>query len=244
MDTNKQKLDADWFLRGRLDPEYKKYVLLAYLKQAEEAFAHNELYPHLSELVFHYRNLKQFIDRKQGVSEQFPEELVNIDMKRLQLHYRKVIQDDALMKRLEAIVNSSLLVLEPYLEEGKAIFDFIEQQVAFKQVGMLSVNPSYGYLFIQNGANGDTQVFYYKIEQVAGKQEHFKGLRTSYLTAFKRKLTNTYESIKKDLLHTYESWTNPASYAIESHYAFPLEASLLPIGKRLLLRHFKQSRGA
>lgn len=240
--SERQKLEADWFLTGRLDPEYKKYVLLAYLKQAEQAFANNELYPHLSELVFHYRNLKQFLDRKQGVSEQFPEELVNVDMKRLQLHYRKVIQDDELMKRLEAIVNTSITVLEPYLQEGKAIFDFIEQQVAFKEVGLLSVNPSHGYLFIQNGANGDTQVYYYKVEDIAGEKEAFRGLKTRYLTAFKRKLTNTYESIKKDLLHTYENWRNPASYAIESYYTFPLESSLLPIGKRLLLKHFQQSR--
>lgn len=241
MGKGKQKLEADWFLTGQLDPEYKKYVLLAYLKKTEEAFAHNELYPHLSELVFHYRNLKQFLDRKQDVHEQFPEELVNVDMKRLRLHYRKVIQDDELMEKLEAIVQTSLSTIEPYLEEGKAIFDFIEQQVAFKQVGLISVNPSYGYLFFQNGPKGDIQVFYYKLEALTGKKENFQGLKTGYLTAFKRKLTNTYESIKKDLLSNFEMWTNPASYAIESDYQFPLQATLLPIGKRLLLRHFQQS---
>ncbi len=243
MSQQGQKLEADWFLTGRLDPEYKKYVLLAYLKQTEEAFSQNELYPHLSELVFHYRNLKQFLDRKQDVHEQFPEELVKVDMKRLQLQYRKVIQDDALMEKLEAIVKTSVSTIEPYLEEGKAIFDFIEQQLALKQVGLMTVSPYYGYLFIQNGSKGDTAVFYYQLTDFTDRQQRFKGLRTRYLTAFKRKLSNTYEGIKKDLLHTYERWTNPASYAVESAYTFPLESTLLPISKRLLLRHLRQIMG-
>lgn len=240
MSDQKQKLEADWFLTGRLDPEYKKYVLLAYLRQTERAFAHNELYPHLSELVFHYRNLKQFLDRKKGVYEQFPEELVNVDMEKLKLHYRKVIHDDALMESLEAIVQTSVLTIEPYLEEGKAIFDFIEKQVALKEVGLVSVSPYYGYLFIQNGAKGDTAVYYYQLESFTDRKQQFKSLKTRYLDAFKRKLSNTYEGIKKDLLHTYESWTNPASFAVESQYTFPMQETLLPISKRLLLRHLQQ----
>lgn len=243
MSNEKQKLEADWFLTGRLDPEYKKYVLLAYLRQTEQAFAHNELYPHLSELVFHYRNLKQFLDRKKGVYEQFPEELVNVDMERLQLHYRKVIQDDTLMERLEAIVETSVSTMEPYLEEGKAIFDFIEKQVALKEVGLVSVSPYYGYLFIQNGTKGDTSVFYYHLENFTSRKQQFKSLKTRYLAAFKRKVSNTYEGIKKDLLHTYENLTNPASFAVESQYTFPMQETLLPISKRLLLRHLQQIMG-
>lgn len=235
-----RKLASDWFLTGRLDPEYKKYVLLAYLKKAEEAFAHNELYPHLSELVHHYRTLKQFLERKQNVFEQFPEELVKVDLKRLQLQYRKVIHDDELMERLETIVKNSVSTIKPYLEEGRAIFDFIENQITFKQVGLVSVSPHYGYLFIQNGARGDTAVYYYNVTDFTDRNQRFKSLKTRYLTAFKRKLSNTYESIKKDLLHNYKYWTNPASYAVESSYTFPLEATLLPISKRLLLQHFKQ----
>ena len=239
--ANKQQLPADWFLKGRLDPEYKKYILLAYLKQTEEAFERNKLYPHLSELVFHYRNLKNFMDSKQYIYRQFPEKLVGVDLKQLKLHYEKVIQDDELMEKLEAIVNQSLEEIKPYLDEGKEIFEFIEQQLELKQVGLISIDPKLGYLFIRNGTKKDTEVYYYKVKNFEDQRSNYKGITTKYIDSFKRSLTNTYEAIKKELIYSYRNFPNPGSYAVESRFEFPTKETLLPIAKRLLMRHLEQS---
>ena len=48
-----EKLSQDWLTQGLIDFEYKKYVLLAYLKTAKESFGRVELYPFLTDLVFH-----------------------------------------------------------------------------------------------------------------------------------------------------------------------------------------------
>ena len=50
-------LKHDWLTEGLIDYEYKKYVLLAYLKDVSRRFNQSELYPFMSDLVFHYRNL-------------------------------------------------------------------------------------------------------------------------------------------------------------------------------------------
>ncbi len=236
--VEQNQLSADWFLSGRVDTEQKKYVLLAYLKKAEKAFHYNQLYPYLSELVFHYRNLKQFMDKKNNLYQQFPQELRGVDLQKLKLYYHKVIEDDELMKRLEEIVQNSIEEIKPYLDEGKEIFDFVENHLELKQVGLISINPEKGYLFIRNGDQQVTQVYYYKVKQFKLAKDNMKGITAKYLASFKRRLTNTYESIKKELVKNYhEHFTSPASYAIESPFNFPENETLLPIAKRVLIRH-------
>ena len=52
-----KKLEKDWLTSGLIDFEYKKYILLAYLQEVKGNFDSNKLYPHLSDLIFHYQNL-------------------------------------------------------------------------------------------------------------------------------------------------------------------------------------------
>jgi hypothetical protein len=40
-----EKLKENWLTEGLIDFEYKKYVLLAYLKSVKESFSRVELYP-------------------------------------------------------------------------------------------------------------------------------------------------------------------------------------------------------
>jgi len=234
-------LSADWFLKGRMDPEYKQYVLLAYLKQTEKAFQNNKLYPHLSELVFHYRNLMSFLSDKQDLYEEFPQELTGVDLEKLKLYYRKVIADDELMKQLEDIVQDALTSIKPYLEEGKEIYDFVEEHMELKQVGLLSINPKNGYLFIRNGDQQVTYAYFYRVKTFHSAKENFKGITARYLASFKRTLTNTYESIKTELNRDYNAEPNPAGYAVETRFNFPENETLLPIAKRMLMRHLQSA---
>ena len=52
-----EQLKVDWLTDGLIDFEYKKYVLLAYLKNVRANFDDKKLYPFMSDMVFHYQNL-------------------------------------------------------------------------------------------------------------------------------------------------------------------------------------------
>jgi len=54
-----RKLPTNWLTDGLVDFEYKKYLLLAYLKSVEEEFDSKRLYPILSDLILHYQNIMQ-----------------------------------------------------------------------------------------------------------------------------------------------------------------------------------------
>lgn len=237
--SERQQLSPDWFLKGRLDFEYKKYILLAYLKQAERDFEHNKLYPHLSELVFHYRNLKSFLEKKKGLYQEFPEELTGVDLNQLRLYYKKVIHDDELMEVIERIVSSSINDIKTYLDEGVEIFEFVEKQIEVKPVGLVSVNPECGYVFIRNGNDRETRVYFYQVSALKTENDQYQTIKARYIKSFKRSITNTYEAIKKELVRTYQDFQHPGSYAIESRLTFPFNETLFPIAKRLLVRYLK-----
>ena len=76
-------LKHDWLTEGLIDYEYKKYVLLAYLKDVGNRFNQSELYPFMTDLIFHYRNLIKVKESKKLMYDNFPESLTKADFNKL-----------------------------------------------------------------------------------------------------------------------------------------------------------------
>jgi hypothetical protein len=111
-----------------IDFEYKRYVLLGYLKEVSDNFTGSRLYPSLSELITHYRNVVAIRDNKKNLFNSFPERLTGTDASGTQLNYEKILQDDHLMQEIESIISYAVPLFEQYLKEGKTVYDFIESR--------------------------------------------------------------------------------------------------------------------
>ena len=81
-----EQLKHDWLTEGLIDFEYKKYILLAYLKDIRKRFDVNQLYPFMSDLVFHYRNILKVKESKKLMYENFPETLSKADFPETPAH--------------------------------------------------------------------------------------------------------------------------------------------------------------
>src|SRR5688572_32713536 len=123
-----EKLSKDWLTQGLIDFEYKKYVLLGYLKGVRDSFNRVELYPFLADLVFHYRNLQAIKENKSLIRESFPKELSLEEIKKLELNYRHIVEDDALMSELESIIEFAIPRIHDSLKEGSVIYEYVESQ--------------------------------------------------------------------------------------------------------------------
>ena len=110
-------LDADWITHGILDFEYKKYILLAYLKDVRDNFSKAKLYPFLGELVFHYNNLLRLKKDQELLKQDFPTRLEKIDLDKLELGYREMLEDDQVMKELEKILTYAMQNMKLTLNE-------------------------------------------------------------------------------------------------------------------------------
>ena len=231
-----QFLNKNWITENQIDFEYKKYILLAYLQHVSDNFTEHRLYPYLSDLIDHYRNLKSLKDNKQHLYKLFPEQLKGADLEEFKLIYEKLVEDDMLMQEIESIVDYSIPQMELYLKEGKKIYDFIEERLRIYPIGVIPLNSENGYVFLKEGMNPDTLVYEYHISIFENPVEKYRGIHLNYLKTYEKSLSNTYEAIKSDLLQFNKSMPNPATYVIETDISIPFDETFLPLAKRTLVK--------
>ncbi|NJO02561.1 MAG: hypothetical protein HC880_13515 [Bacteroidia bacterium] len=232
-----KKLDKNWLTSGLIDFEYKKYVLLAYLQEVKENFERIRLYPYLSDLVFHYQNLVSLKNDKELLFENFPKEISRADFEKLSLQYKKLINDDALMSEMEEIIFYAIPQVKNLLDEGKNIYEHVEENVEISPVGITPLRFDEGYLFICERHEQETQVYMYQITIFENANETFRAIHTHFLETVIKGFGKTFESLKIDVIQKYKQLPNPATYLIYSKLNFPMDETLLPIAKRLLVKH-------
>src|SRR6187401_1987141 len=96
-------LSANWITEKHIDFEYKKYLLLGYLQRVSENFTESKLYPSLSELLGHYRNVTAIRENKRSLFDSFPERLSGTDLNKFNMIYEKMVNDDQIMNEIESI---------------------------------------------------------------------------------------------------------------------------------------------
>jgi hypothetical protein len=231
-----QSLNKNWLTENQIDFEYKKYVLLAYLQHVSENFTEHRLYPYLSDLVEHYRQLKSLKDNKQFLYDRFPERLAGTDLEQFRLIYEKMVHDDSIMQEIESILDFSIPQMERYLRDGKKIYDFIEERLKIFPVGVIPLSSENGYLFLADGTSTDTRVYEFHISFFENPVEKYRAIHVSYLTTYEKTLMNTYEAIKSDLLQFNRNLPNPATFVIETELSIPFDETFLPLAKRTLVK--------
>lgn len=235
-----EQLSKDWLTQGLIDFEYKKYILLAYLKTVNESFGKSELYPFLADLVFHYRNLLAIKENKSLIRESFPKEISLEEFKKLELSYRKMVEDDDVMTELESIIEFAIPKIHSSLQDGSVIYEYVESQCEISPIGVTPLYAKEGYLFVSQPPEKETSVYRYQISIFEGSQEQLRSLNTEFVDRVEKKPLYTYERMKLDLLNRFKDLPNPATYLIFSKMKFPFLETLMPVAKRLFVKHISQ----
>ena len=230
------ELSKNWLTEKHIDFEYKKYLLLAYLQEVRKNFDATKLYPWLAELIEHYKIAVAVRDNKQHLQKHFPQRLSGIDSSN-GLSYENLTNDNELMQEIENIIAYAIPQFENRVEEGKSIYDIVEEHVYIQPVGIIPLHPEFGYMFLKGGENSETNVYEYQITFWETAKEKYKAIHTHFVKAFAKNISTTFQSMKSDLMRENKHMPNPAAYAIESEMALPLEETFLPIAKRMLVRH-------
>ncbi|MEM6641616.1 MAG: hypothetical protein AAF616_01440 [Bacteroidota bacterium] len=234
-------LKHDWLTEGLIDYEYKKYILLAYLKDIRQHFNQSELYPFLADLVFHYRNLVKVKESKKMLYENFPQSLSKADFEKLQLTYKKIVDDDAVMEQIEEILLFALPMVKEALEEGKELFEFVEENILMESVGVSPIYEDEGYLLINQDRSPDVSVYRYQLTFFQQAEEKYRSMSTTYLKSEVKKINRTFENLKIELTREFKDLPNPATYLVQTRLQFPMEQTVLPVAKRMLVRRLGAS---
>jgi hypothetical protein len=230
-----ERLKLSWLTEGLMDFEYKRYILLAYLKGVRNRFDRNELYPFLSELITHYQNLVKIKENKEILIEKFPKTLTKADFKKLKLSYELVVKDDEMMQLLEEMIEYSMPLIDGAIKDGKELFDFVRDNIELGRVGLTPLYKNEGYLFINQEASKDVTIYRYGMNYFSNFGENYQGISTTFITEDVKGISRTYEAIKLDLVRHFKDLPNPNTFIVESRIRFPLPQTLLPVVKRLLI---------
>lgn len=235
------KLSKDWLTQGLIDFEYKKYVLMAYLQRVKSSFDRIELYPFMADLVFHYRNLLTLKENKTLIRESFPKELSLEDFQKLELSYREMIADDSIMNELESIIDFALPQIKGSLNEGSVIYEYVESKCEISPVGVTPLYGKEGYLFVTQPPEKETNIYRYQVSIYEGSQEQLRSLNTEFIDRVEKNPMNTYENLKLALIRKFRDLPNPAAYLILAKMKFPFTETLMPVAKRLFVKHISQA---
>lgn len=235
------RLSETWFMEGHIDFELQKYRLLAYLHEVNKCFNETKLYPQLSDVIFHYNNLVTFRSNKKFLQDQFPQQLNMADVHKLELMYEKMLADDEVMQELESITTYAVSKMKGIIDNGAEIYELVEKQLTIEPVGIIPLYKNEGYMLLRYGNVAEIRAYSYSITLFEHKDARYKGIKLSYVDRYTKTMANTYEHIKQDIIRQIRTLPNPAVYCIESPLQIPFDETLLPIAKRMLVRHIGQA---
>ncbi len=233
-------LSETWFMEGFIDFELQKYRLLAYLKDVKNSFNATKLYPQLSDIVAHYKNLLAFRENKKLMQDKFPRRLDQINAQKLELVFEKMLADTDVMQELEHITDYALEQMKDTITEGAEIFDFVEKKLLVEAVGIMPLYKNEGYVFLHYGDKFEVRVYNYTITLFEHHNARFKGIRMEYMDTRSKTPANTYQQIKLDVIRDYRALPNPAVFIVDFPLSVPLNETLLPIAKRVLVKHISE----
>lgn len=236
-----KELGINWFIEGSIDFEYKKYILLDYLQEINRHFDKSKLYPNLTDLIFHFNNLLYFKKNKSMLQQAFPLRLTKADLDAVKLTYQKIVDDDGSMREIEQIIAYALQKMDPAIQTGKEIYDFVESRLNIDPVGIVPLLPYHGYFSLRNGRERTNLLYEYQITIFENKNDKYRGININFIDTWEQSISNTPETVKLDLIRRNKYLPNPAVYYVQSDITFPLEQTLLPVAKRSLVKYISNA---
>jgi hypothetical protein len=236
-----RQLGANWFIEGHIDFEYKKYILLSYLQEINSHFGNKRLYPNLADLIFHYNNLIDFKKNKALLQQAFPQRLTQADIEAVKLTYQKIVTDDQSMQEIEQIITFALAQMDPAIQTGMEIYDFVESHLNIAPIGIIPLMPYHGYFSLHNGKERTNRIYEYQLTIFERQDDKYRGINISFIDTYERSIANTPEAIKLGLINRNKFLPNPAVYHVHSDITFPLEQTLLPVAKRSLVKFISKA---
>lgn len=231
------QFNINLFISSVDDMEMSQYLLLASLKSHLDQLHRNKLYPSFHELMEFASQLNRLLQEKENIEENLPKKMVGFDFEEKKLKYEKarITEDDA--KKVFEFIEWALPKIKDAVEEGKAIFDFVDSNITIREVGILPIYREEGYFIVPDHYQKKINIYRYKLSSIVTSDIPFRALKTNLVESRDDcSLVNAPEHIKLDLIRHYSDLPNPAAYNIHTELDLPFDETILPIAKRKLMR--------
>ncbi|MCS6807623.1 MAG: hypothetical protein RML40_02930 [Bacteroidota bacterium] len=231
-------LSLSTFIRAINDMERTRFEVLNGLKMIRSNFHHNKIYPDLSTLVELFEGLQSIMQNAESVRTKAHKSVKDIDIEERKVVYEETPIADHDFEQIRELITWALPLIQDAIEEGKTMFEFVDENLSMEVVGIL---PSYleeGYIFVPDNTSSVLYLLKFEVSIFTGANEQYRSLKTSVIKTLRRTpIMQPIQSIKLDLVREFPEMPNPATYAFETDLEFPFYETILPVAKRRLLRH-------
>ncbi|MDR8394477.1 hypothetical protein NC796_25245 [Aliifodinibius sp. S!AR15-10] len=235
-------LSLDLFTQVESDFEIRQYKVLAALKQISDEFRQNRIYPNLSELVELRNTLADIRTRLEDLRNDFPKRIKNIDLVNKIIEHEVVFVDGSDLSKVEDLIEWALPHIEAKIKEGKAIYEYVDEEIKIEEVGILPSYVDEGYFFVPDNEEAKLLLFQYEVSIFQSAQDQYRALKTGFLKALHQGQAQlSPNSIKLDLIKERKELPNPATYSFHTKLDFPFRETIFPVVKRKLMQQLSEA---
>lgn len=230
-------LNIELFTHLTSDFEACQYRVLAGLKEISQNFKKNKIYPHLSHLIELHRSLSDILNSLRDLRSEFPKRIKKIDFVNQEIEHEVVFVAGEDLSKVEDLIEWGIPLIKERIEEGKAIYEFVDEEIKLEEVGIIPGYTDEGYFFVPDNAESKLLLFQYEVTVFESSNDKYRSLKTAYLKALKQGRAKLSPNvIKLDLINKKRELPNPATYAFDTDLFFPFRETIFPVTKRKLLR--------
>ncbi len=230
-----KSLTLDSFISSEEDIEINQYRILSGLKEYTREFHRNKLYPSLSELVFLSSQLEEILHKKSSVKLSLPKGIKGgISQKNV---FVEIVDENTEGKNYHFdLIDWAIPIFKDLIHEAYILYDFIDESIKIKDVGVSSLYLDEGYMFVQDNENSKLQIYQYECSDYSSNSKPFYSLKTKFIeSANLAKYPGQAEYLKSALIQKYNLQSNISVFHCTTELDFPYNESIFPVAKRKLL---------
>jgi hypothetical protein len=233
-----ETLNLNTFIKAADDVELSKYKVLATLHKYTSCLHKNKLYPALAELISIKNELELLVEQMSLFDPEFVLNLNFADFtEELPLANPVEYDVDALIT-VSNFINWALPEIKAAVDEGKAIFDFVDENITLHEVGIMPIYKNEGYFFIQDIKHDLMKIYRFEMSLFSTEENPLRTLKSKLVDLISLQAPETQSpfELKHNLVKKFKDLPNPSCYYFETTIDFPFAETVLPVAKRKLVR--------
>ena len=235
-----ENISLQIFFDQETDWEMNQYRILAGIKKASTEFVQKKIYPSLAILIKLNRELNQIKEERSSLNQKFPKQIKGFNIKEQKVIYEtsKKLEFNDDIEKTFCLIDWALPYINETIEEGTALFDFVEENMLLDQVGILPMYKDEGYFMITDNLASELQVHRYECSIFTSGREKFRSINTEFIKTEKQGIIKRLpDTIKQELIKERNDLPNPATYILDTDLDFPFEETIMPVAKRKMISH-------
>lgn len=205
-----------------LDPEKSRYLLMNKFLICQRELDKSRLYPTYQMLINIYtqllgilENYYKIMHREQKGDEQ--QEFILLDKE---------------LERSFELMEWAIKRIEECLENARAIYDFVSENINIESIGINSPFNREGYFAIPDNRNMQMKILKYS-------NNLYRVLRTKEVDSFRLSIISMPNESLRNLIIS-EDILNQIVYLIDTSLDFPFKETILPVAKRKFLEYLEK----